>query len=369
MPPGKSGANQLFSNIYHGRRVFLTGHTGFKGSWLALWLSKLGAQVHGYALPPEYEQSAHWSQLDLPIASTLADIRDAETLRATLKEFAPEIVFHLAAQPLVLASYRDPLTTWQTNVMGTANLLEACRGLPSVKAVVVITTDKCYENQEWCWGYRESDALGGHDPYSASKAATELVAASYRQSFADRSAFGASPLLIATARAGNVIGGGDWAADRLIPDVVRATAAQKAVEVRNPLAIRPWQHVLESLSAYLLIGQKLLQDEHSVARAWNVGPADEDSASVAQVLDVLRADWPAVSWQQVGAMAHETSALRLDSSRIRAELAWKPVWRLQQALAQTSQWYQAWLQGELRSEAQLQQYLNDAMTHGLSWTR
>ncbi len=359
----------MFSDIYRERRVFLTGHTGFKGSWLALWLQKLGATVHGYALPPEDPSLAHWLQLQLPMASTLADIRDAERLGSCLAEFAPEIVFHLAAQPLVLASYRDPLTTWQTNVMGTANLLEACRAAPSVKAVVVITTDKCYENHEWHWGYRETDTLGGHDPYSASKAATELLANSYRQSFSDRSAIGAPPLLIATARAGNVIGGGDWAADRLIPDVARAAKLGKAVEIRNPLAIRPWQHVLESLSAYLLIGQKLWQGEHNVATAWNVGPADEDSASVEQVLRALQANWPAVSWRQIGATAHETNALQLDSSRIRAELGWRPVWRLQQALAQTSYWYRSWTDGKLCSSEQLRQYLDEAQDSGISWVR
>jgi CDP-glucose 4,6-dehydratase len=359
----------VFSDIYRERRVFLTGHTGFKGSWLALWLQNLGATVHGYALPPAEPSLAHWQQLQLPMASTLADIRDAQRLGATLLEFAPEIVFHLAAQPLVLASYRDPLTTWQTNVMGTANLLEACRAAPSVKAVVVVTTDKCYANQEWQRGYRETDTLGGHDPYSASKAATELLANSYRQSFADRSALGAPPLLIATARAGNVIGGGDWAADRLIPDVARATKLGHAVEIRNPLAIRPWQHVLESLSAYLLLGQKLWQGEQHVATAWNVGPADEDSASVAQVLLALQANWPALSWRQIGANAHETNALRLDSSRIRTELGWRPVWRLQQALAQTGDWYQAWADGKLCSRDQLGQYLDEAHASAISWTR
>ena len=276
-------------------------------------------------------------------------------------------MFHLAAQPLVLTSYQDPLTTWQTNVQGTANVLEAARHLPSVRAVVVITTDKCYENREWPWGYREVDALGGHDPYSASKAAAELVAASYRASFALRPAM---PVLqIATARAGNVIGGGDWAQYRLIPDIARAAAAGGAVDIRNPLAVRPWQHVLESLSAYLLIGQHLLEENAAVASAWNVGPSDDDIASVAQVLQQMQRHWPAVQWAQVGAEAHETNALRLDSSRLRQGLGWQPVWRLAQTLAHTAQWYQAWQRGEVISHLQLQSYLDDARAMGLSWAQ
>ncbi|GGP24606.1 CDP-glucose 4,6-dehydratase [Silvimonas amylolytica] len=357
----------MFNNIYQGRRVFVTGHTGFKGSWLALWLQQLGALVEGYALPPPAGEPAHWPALGLDCGSTLADIRDAETLKQSITHARPEIVFHLAAQPLVLASYQDPLTTWQTNVMGTANLLEACRAIDSVKAVVVITTDKCYENKEWSWGYRETDTLGGYDPYSASKAAAELVAASYRSSFAERA--GAPRLLIATARAGNVIGGGDWAQNRLIPDVARAVAAGQTVDIRNPLAIRPWQHVLESLSAYLLIGERLLADDETVACAWNVGPVESDIASVGEVLTQLGAHWSAVAWRQVGAVAHETSALRLDSSHIRSRLGWQPVWRLQQALAQTGAWYQDWMRGELISLQQLQQYQHDAAQAGLVWAR
>ncbi|WP_255989214.1 CDP-glucose 4,6-dehydratase [Chitinolyticbacter albus] len=355
----------MFGDSYRNRNVFLTGHTGFKGSWLALWLQRLGARVEGYALPPAEGERSHWQQLQLPVAHCLADIRDAARLRAELERAAPEIVFHLAAQSLVLESYADPLTTWHTNVLGTANLLEACRHVPSVRAVVVVTTDKCYQNREWCWGYRETDTLGGHDPYSASKAATELVAASYRASFAERS--GAAALLIATARAGNVIGGGDWAKDRLIPDVARAVARGETVEIRNPQAIRPWQHVLEPLAAYLLIGQQLLAGNAAAASAWNVGPDERDTASVAEVLDGLRAHWPEVAWRQVGAHAHETRALRLDASRLRTELGWQPVWPLVRALQETAAWYRHGDDGYKQTAPQLESYLADARTAGLAW--
>ncbi|GAB7125668.1 CDP-glucose 4,6-dehydratase [Silvimonas sp. JCM 19000] len=356
----------MFNDIYRGRSVLVTGDTGFKGSWLALWLQQAGAQVHGYSLPAEPDH-AHSHVLGLGHAQTLADIRDVEALRHAMATAAPEIVFHLAAQPLVLTSYQDPLSTWQINVQGTANVLEIARHLPSVRAVVVITTDKCYENREWPWGYREIDALGGHDPYSASKAAAELVAASYRASFAVRP--GMPPLYIATARAGNVIGGGDWAQYRLIPDIARAAASGEAVEIRNPLAIRPWQHVLESLSAYLLIGQHLLQENSAVASAWNVGPSDDDIAAVQDVLTQMQSHWPQVQWRKIGAEAHETNALRLDSSRLRQGLGWKPVWTLAQTLAHTAQWYQAWQQGQVLSALQLQTYLDDARAAGIEWAQ
>ncbi|WP_293932443.1 CDP-glucose 4,6-dehydratase [Iodobacter sp.] len=355
----------MFADCYRDKKVFITGHTGFKGSWLSLWLSQLSAKVYGYALAPLEGERSHYAQLALPIESTMADIRDFARLSAALQEASPEIVFHLAAQPLVLESYRDPLNTWNTNVMGTVNLLEACRHVPSVKAVVVITTDKCYQNQEWPWGYREVDALGGHDPYSASKAAAELVAASYRASFS--SAHRPQPLLIATARAGNVIGGGDWAQDRLVPDAVRAVQAAKPVEIRNPRAVRPWQHVLEPLSAYLLIGQRLLAGDVLAAKAWNVGPSERDVASVAAVLDGMAEHWPALQWQATDASAHETQALRLDSSLIAAELGWHPVWPLSRALFETVAWYQRADSAHLHTLPQLNAYLHDAIDAKLGW--
>lgn len=271
-----------FSDIFRNKRVLLTGHTGFKGSWLAIWLTGLGAQVIGVSLSPETEPN-HWDLLGLDLDDRRVDIRDADAILNIFTETKPELVFHLAAQPLVRRSYRDPLETWSTNVMGTANVLDACRLTESVRAIVVVTTDKCYENQEWPWGYRENDRLGGHDPYSASKAGAELVAASYRHAFFSNED---GPLL-ATARAGNVIGGGDWSEDRLIPDLVRATVNNQSLEIRSPNATRPWQHVLESLSGYLLLGQKLLEGQKDFAAPWNFGPEPEGNRSVAEVLEKL----------------------------------------------------------------------------------
>ncbi|QBC44998.1 CDP-glucose 4,6-dehydratase [Iodobacter fluviatilis] len=355
----------MFADCYRNKKVFITGHTGFKGSWLSLWLSQLSAKVYGYALAPLEGERSHYAKLALPLESNVADICDFARLSAALQDASPEIVFHLAAQPLVLESYRDPVTTWNTNVMGTVNLLEACRHVPSIKAVVVITTDKCYQNQEWSWPYRECDALGGHDPYSASKAAAELVVASYRASFSPQDL--SRSLLIATARAGNVIGGGDWAQDRLVPDAVRAVQAGRYVEIRNPKAVRPWQHVLEPLSAYLLIGQHLLAGNEGAAKAWNVGPSERDVASVAGVLDGLGQYWPELKWQGTAALAHETQALRLDSSQIATALKWSPVWPLSRALAETAAWYRRGDSAYLHSLPQLHAYIADAAAANLGW--
>ena len=262
-----------FGNVYRGRRVLVTGHTGFKGSWLALWLTELGADVTGCSLAPPTSPN-HWDLLGLQIADHRLDVRDASAIARVVSQVRPEVVFHLAAQSLVRRSYREPLETWSTNVMGTANVLDACRQTAGVRAVVVVTSDKCYENQGWKRGYREDDRLGGHDPYSASKAATEMVAASYRGAF-----FGSkSTPLLATGRAGNVIGGGDWSEDRLLPDVVRAIAEGSTLEIRSPQATRPWQHVLEPLSAYLLLGQKLLEGRGECEGGWNFGPLQRTTA-------------------------------------------------------------------------------------------
>lgn len=333
-----------FGGVFAGKRVVLTGHTGFKGSWLALWLHELGATVTGIALPPETEPN-HWDLLDLPMADCRLDIRDFAGTLAAFREARPEIVFHLAAQPLVRRSYRDPLETWSTNVMGTANVLEACRQVEGVRAIVCVTTDKCYENREWHWGYRENDRLGGHDPYSASKAGAELVAASFRKSFFT-AAQGAHGTLLATARAGNVVGGGDWSEDRLIPDLVRAVAAGRSLEIRSPAATRPWQHVLESLSGYLLLGQRLLAGDAGVAEAWNFGPDAEGNRSVREVLDVLAGHWPDLRWHVSGApQPHEAGLLYLDCAKARRELGWRPAWSLATTLEQTAQWYRGWLEG------------------------
>lgn len=356
----------LFGDCYRGRRVLITGHTGFKGSWLALWLHELGAHVTGVALPPD-TVPAHWGLLQLAVDNHYQDVRDASALANIVQVARPDVVFHLAAQPLVRRSYRQPAETWATNVMGTVNLLEACRALPGLQAIVAVTTDKCYENREWEWGYRESDPLGGHDPYSASKAGAELVVSSYRASFFNHPD---SPLL-ASARAGNVIGGGDWSEDRLIPDLIKAMAAGTSLEIRSPGATRPWQHVLESLAGYLLLGQKLLEGQRSFATAWNFGSDINDNRTVEDLLTRLREYWPALAWQVSAApQPHEANFLYLDSSRAHQRLDWRPVWSLDESLSATADWYQAWLKrGVLLSREQLLRYINAAREANASWVR
>ncbi len=354
-----------FADRYRGRRVLVTGHTGFKGSWLATWLVELGAEVIGLSLPEDEDGDArHWKSLSLPVTDLRGDIRDAGFLREVVSAQRPEIVFHLAAQSLVRPSYRDPLLAWSSNVMGTANLLEACRQAESVKALLVVTTDKVYENHEWPWGYRESDGLAGHDPYSASKAATELLCDSYRKSFWQER----GPLL-ATARAGNVIGGGDWAEDRLIPDLVRAVEAGRELEIRSPSATRPWQHVLECLSGYLLLGQRLLEGDRGCAEAWNFGPSPDANRPVADVLGALQRHWPAMNWRTTaGDGLHEAQLLYLDSAKARARLYWAPVWNLETALEVTADWYRRYLSGEgVPSGEQLRRFGEAARQAGCVW--
>lgn len=353
-----------FGDCYRGCRVLLTGHTGFKGSWLALWLTGMGAEVVGVALAPETSPN-HWDLLKLDMAEHRVDIRDSASLADIVAAARPDIVFHLAAQALVRRSYRDPMETWSTNVIGAVSLLEACRATKNVRAIVVVTSDKCYENREWEWGYRETDALGGHDPYSASKAATELVVGTYRRAFFNTPD---SPLL-ATARAGNVIGGGDWSEDRLIPDLVRAAATGTTLEIRSPDATRPWQHVLESLSGYLLLGQRLLQGQHETAGSWNFGPETDGNRSVAEVLSILRDRWPDLEWQLTDKpQPHEANLLYLDSAKARARLGWRPVWALDDALAATADWYRAYLTtGQLDSRSQLNAFVASARSAGLDW--
>lgn len=339
----------LTSGFWRGRRVFLTGHTGFKGSWLALWLQRAGARVHGYALAPTTRPSLFdvANVADGMASHTLADVRDAARLRETLVASESEVVFHLAAQPLVRHSYAEPAQTYAVNVMGTVNLLEAVRACSSVRAVVNVTTDKCYEHRDDGRAYREGDPLGGHDPYAASKACSELVTASYRDAFLARAGVG-----VASARAGNVIGGGDWATDRLLPDALRAFDAIQSVCIRHPGATRPWQHVLDPLSGYLLLAQRLLQAPRNerlaaLAGAWNFGPASEDARPVAWLLDHLAARLPGFAWQQAGGEhPHEAPHLQLDSGKARAELGWLPRWRLAEALDHTLDWHRAWHRGE-----------------------
>jgi CDP-glucose 4,6-dehydratase len=326
--------------FWQNKRVFLTGHTGFKGSWLALWLHSLGAKVYGYALCPNTTPALFEAANIRPLLSghTLADIRDYAALCAAISEAEPEIVFHLAAQPLVRRSYIDPIETYSTNVMGTVNLLEAVRHSSHVKAVVNITTDKCYENKEWVWAYREDEPMGGHDPYSSSKGCAELITASYRKSF-----FAAQGIGLATARAGNVIGGGDWSNDRLIPDFLRAIDANQVLKIRSPHAIRPWQHVLEPLNGYLLLAEALYHDQQTFGAAWNFGPPEQDAKQVAWIVNQLAHHLPETRWEiDANPQPHEANLLKLDSSKARQYLKWQPAWNLQTALQKISEWHLAW---------------------------
>jgi CDP-glucose 4,6-dehydratase len=353
----------LFDDIFRGRKILITGHTGFKGSWLALWLTQLGADVSGIALPPDTSPS-HWNLLKLPVLSHTADINDAETVKSLLQQSQPELVIHLAAQPLVRASYQQPILTWQTNVVGTANVLDACRHQDSVRAILVITTDKVYENNEAGTHFTESDPLGGYDPYSASKAACELVVQSYRRSF-----FAEKNVFLASARAGNVIGGGDWANDRLIPDIVRAMQAQSPLAIRYPLAIRPWQHVLDSLSGYLCLAHRLLMHEIDKATAWNFGPSPEHCRSVSDVLSQMKLHWPELEWfadsmEQV----HEAERLTLDSSAAQLQLGWAPVWDFEQTAQHAAEWYKRfYLNQQVISQQQLEIYIRNAQMNKSTW--
>jgi len=355
----------MFGNIYSNRRVLITGHTGFKGSWLALWLQELGAVITGVALPPCTSPN-HWDLLNLDIADHRLDIRDSKSLLRLVADSQPEIVFHLAAQPLVRHSYRDPLETWSTNVMGTANLLEACRHTDSVRAIVVVTTDKVYENKDWYWGYREIDRLGGHDPYSASKAATELVAASFRKAFFEMS----NAPLLATARAGNVIGGGDWSEDRLIADIVRALTGHALLAIRSPQATRPWQHVLECLSGYLVLGQLLLDGRKEYADAWNFGPDIDGNRTVNDILNLLKTYWPELVWHtDTKQKNHEATLLYLDNMKAKSSLGWRPVWTIHTALAKTAEWYKSYYNNsKVESSTQLSQFVGDARSYTLKWS-
>lgn len=336
-----------------GKRVFLTGHTGFKGGWLALWLADMEAQVHGYALTPPTEPNLFTvaKLQDRLASSTIADICDAETFTQAIQAVKPEIVLHLAAQPLVRYSYFAPVETYAVNVMGTVNLLEAVRQTPSVKAVVNVTTDKCYENREWVWPYRENEAMGGFDPYSSSKACSELVTAAYRRSFLE-----SAGIYLASARAGNVIGGGDWAVDRLVPDFLHILDNGMNLTIRSPLAIRPWQHVLEPLSGYLILAEKLFTEGQSFAEAWNFGPEDTDTRPVQWIVDYLCSKVPGASWQcDTSSQPYEANTLKLDISKARTQLGWKPQWNLKTALDMTLVWHQAWKHGGDMSTFSVQQ--------------
>lgn len=332
----------------HDRSVLVTGHTGFKGGWLAMWLAELGARVHGYALAPPTEPNLfEAARIGEVLASdTRADVRDLESLRTAVNRAQPEVVFHLAAQPLVRESYRDPVGTTSTNVLGTANLLEAVRSVDSVRAVVAVATDKVYANREAGRPFAESDPLGGHDPYSASKAAAEIMVSSYRRSFFGD---GRHPARIASARSGNVVGGGDWSADRLVPDCLRAFAANRPVVLRHPEAVRPWQHVLDPLAGYLELAARLLGDDGGrYARAWNFGPDPSDDATVGEVAGRVADRWGHGARIEHGPKpaAHESRTLRLDSAAARTELGWRSAWPLDETIARTVDWHRAWLAGD-----------------------
>jgi len=353
--------DMTFSDIYQGKKVLLTGHTGFKGSWLAFWLQRLGADVCGYSLPAPTEPS-HWSLLNLDIRSEIADIRDVQRLENVFCGFQPEVVFHLAAQPLVRASYRDPIETYSTNVMGTLNVLEMCRKTESVRAVVNVTSDKCYENREWKRGYCEDDPMGGHDPYSSSKGCSELLTASYRKSFFNNAMFGKTHhVLLASCRAGNVVGGGDWAEDRLIPDIMRATADGKPVEIRNPSATRPWQHVLEALSGYLLVGQRLLENKPQYAEGWNFGPAEESDFPVSKVVENTKRYWDRIDYRlvQTAGAPQEAALLKLNCTKAREQLGWTSAWDNATTFKRTIDWYREYYEnGTVRTDSDLIAYVD-----------
>lgn len=340
---------------WRGRRVFITGHTGFKGSWLALWLADLGATVTGYSLPPPTQPSLFdQAKLSGVINHIEGDVCDLAGLEAAITAARPEVVFHLAAQSLVRYSYDHPIETYATNVMGTANLLDVCRRVAEVQAVVCVTSDKCYENREWLWPYRENDPMGGYDPYSSSKGAAELVISGYRRSF-----YGAGKG-VASVRAGNVIGGGDWALDRLIPDIIRALQAGQRPLIRSPGSIRPWQHVLEALGGYLLIAERLLQGDEAAASGWNFGPDESDAKPVRWIVERMLSTWGTTGWDcPEGIQPHEARILRLDCSKARSELGWRPAMRLEEALDMVVQWYRSVSDGAdplLVSREQLKAY-------------
>ena len=338
------------TEFWAGKRVFVTGHTGFKGSWLSLWLQSMGAEVKGFALaPPSVPSLFEHANVADGMTSEIGDIREFESIKRSMVDFNPQILIHMAAQPLVRLSYKEPIQTYATNVMGTVHVLEAARKCPELKAIVNVTTDKCYENREWVWGYRETERMGGHDPYSNSKGCSELVTSAYRDSFFNTN----STASLASARAGNVIGGGDWAEDRLIPDILRAFEESKPVVIRNPEATRPWQHVLEPLGGYLLLAQHLFDTGDEFAEGWNFGPHDQDVKSVESILDYMVMSWGAgASWKlESDLQPHEAQLLKLDISKAHSRLNWQPQWSLEFALDQIIDWHLCWLRdGDIKSK-------------------
>lgn len=360
----------LFEGVYKDKKVLLTGHTGFKGSWLALWLEKMGAKVYGFSLE-NTDDVNHLSLLKLGIEEKIADIRDLDVLTNYFQEVQPDIVFHLAAQALVRKSYNDPIETYSTNVMGTLNIFEASRKVPSIKAIINVTTDKCYENKEWVWGYRENEPMGGYDPYSSSKGCSELLTSSYRNSFFNNNDFGNKhETLLASGRAGNVIGGGDWAVDRLIPDIIKATAINEAVLIRNPKATRPWQHVLEPLSGYLTLGWKLLKGDTNAAEGWNFGPDNNSNLQVGEIVKMSHEYWNNIKIEISTNTDehHEANLLMLDCSKANKILKWKPVWGIDETIDKTISWYKAFYEdNQVLSLKDLTDYIVDAKAANILW--
>lgn len=351
----------MFRNVYKQKRILITGHNGFKGAWLCFWLKSLGSELCGYSLFPDREW-VHFSNLDVSMKSVCGDVCDYTKLKQTFDDFQPQFVFHLAAQPLVRESYKTPRETFAANFMGTVNVLEACRHTASVEGAVVVTTDKCYANSDTRrQAFTENDPMGGADPYSASKGAAELAVASYRSSFS---------MNIASARAGNVIGGGDWASDRLIPDLVRAAIRNENLILRYPAAVRPWQHVLEALSGYLVLGEKLLTEKKTYASGWNFGPLDMEAYTVLDIIKMAQKQWDIVQYSidSVKPYAPEAAYLTLNCARAEKELAWRPVWNTEEAVAHTINWYRAWYEKkEMLTGADLDAYIASAKNAGLDW--
>jgi len=352
--------NKLF---WKDKNVVITGHTGFKGSWLSLWLQEMGANVIGVSLDPPTNPSIYeQARVGEHMQSLRADVRDLDNIKKIFKEYKPEVIFHLAAQPLVRYSYHEPVETYQTNVMGTLNILEAIRSIDSVRSAVMITTDKCYENREWDWGYRENEPMGGHDPYSSSKGCAELLISSYRDSYFPVTGHSKHKTAIASVRAGNVIGGGDWAEDRLIPDIIRSVLSKDLVHIRNPNSIRPWQHVLEPLGGYLVLAEKLFVSGEEYAEAWNFGPKEEDAKSVQWIVDKMIKLWGSdASWVvDDGEHPHEANYLKLDCSKAHAKLGWWPKWSLEDALEKIVEWHKEEKKGsdmKLFSLNQIENYM------------
>lgn len=363
---------KLFSELYNNKKVIVTGHTGFKGSWLCFWLIKLGADVYGISDKITTNPS-HYELLNLKIHSFFIDIRDRSVLDSKIKEINPDIIFHLAAQPLVRYSYREPVETFETNVMGTINILNTCLSLSNCKGMVNITSDKCYENFEDDRAYHEYDKMGGFDPYSASKGAAELVVSSFRNSFFNIKEFGKNhQFILASARAGNVIGGGDWSEDRLIPDLIKDVIQHKITTIRSPFATRPWQHVLEPLSGYLVLGQKILEGDISISDGWNFGPENNETLAVKEVLEEAKKIWQQINFDfpNLENEPHEASLLRLDCSKANQQLNWIPIWNIHQSIEKTINWYKKfYIENSVTTEADLIAYINHAKTKNSHWTK